>query len=142
MFSTLESSWDRSARRGWSAIASFTFQALALSLLLAIPMFWVQGPPSLHWFQPITAPITQASPAEMPIAHERNSANPVSNPINSVSIAPRYFQPTTPFNDDHAVEPPPDLATLGVEPGDRNGVLHGLGKAIPTVVPKPPAPIH
>ena len=45
MFSTLESSWDRSARRGWSAAASFTLQAMALSLLLVIPMFWAQGPP-------------------------------------------------------------------------------------------------
>ena len=63
MFSTLESSWDKSARRGWSAIASFTFQAMALSLLVAIPMFWVQGPPRLQWLQPLMAPIRrQGSP--------------------------------------------------------------------------------
>ena len=69
MFSTLESSWDRSARRGWSAAASFTLQAMALSLLLAIPMFWVQGPPRLQWLQTITVPPmrSRAVPAEVPL---------------------------------------------------------------------------
>ncbi len=36
MFSTLESTWDQSARRGWTTLASFTMQAFGLSLLLAI----------------------------------------------------------------------------------------------------------
>jgi len=49
MFSTLESSWDQSARRGRAALASFTLQAFGLSLLLAIPLFTIQGPPKLQW---------------------------------------------------------------------------------------------
>lgn len=38
MFSTLESTWDRSARRGWTTLASFGVQAMALSLLLLLPL--------------------------------------------------------------------------------------------------------
>ena len=45
MFSTLESTWDRSVRREWSTLASFGFQAMALSLLLLIPLLTIQGPP-------------------------------------------------------------------------------------------------
>jgi protein TonB len=58
MFSTLESAWDRSARRGWSTLVSFGFQAMALSLLLLVPLVWVQGPPKLdllermHFLEP------------------------------------------------------------------------------------------
>ncbi|MGA2335380.1 MAG: hypothetical protein WBQ19_02135 [Terriglobales bacterium] len=50
-FSTLETSWDQSARRGWTTIASFTIQALELSVLFAIPLIWVQRPPRVHWLQ-------------------------------------------------------------------------------------------
>ncbi len=47
MFSALETTWDRSARRRWTTVASFTMQALAVSMLLAIPLLTVQGPPRL-----------------------------------------------------------------------------------------------
>jgi hypothetical protein len=44
---TLDAAWDQSSRRR-STLASFTMQALALSLLLAIALLWVQGPPRLR----------------------------------------------------------------------------------------------
>ena len=59
MFNTLESNWDESTHRGWTALASFTMQALGLSLLLAIPLIWVQKPPQVQWLQravPATSP--------------------------------------------------------------------------------------
>jgi len=55
MFSSLESAWDQSVRRGWTTLASFTMQALALSLLLAISWIWVGRPPEVRWLQ-ISAP--------------------------------------------------------------------------------------
>jgi periplasmic protein TonB len=56
MFSTLESTWDNSARRGWTTLASFTMQALALSLLLVISLIWV-APPQVRWLQ-LSTPAT------------------------------------------------------------------------------------
>jgi hypothetical protein len=41
MFSALESNWDQSARRGWTTLASFTMQALGLSLFVAVSLIWV-----------------------------------------------------------------------------------------------------
>jgi protein TonB len=142
MFSTLESSWDRSARRGWSAVASFTLQATALSLLLAIPLFWVQGPPRLQWLQPLTAPMAQAPPATTPVAHERYSANSVSNILNDRLITPQRIPTTTPKIDDRDLGPAPDLANIRFGRGNSNAVPYGLGDAIPVVTPKPPTPIH
>jgi protein TonB len=140
MFNTLESSWDKSARRGWSAVASFTFQAMALSLLLMIPMFWVQGPPRLHWLQPITAPLTQAPPAPTPVAPEHYSANSVSNILNHQLITPQRIPTSTPRIDDRDFGPAPDLANVQFERGGSGTVPYGLGVAIPVVTPKPPAP--
>jgi hypothetical protein len=58
MFSALETSWDQSPRRRWTTVASFTLQALGLSLLLAIPLLTVQGPPRLEWItSPFFAPL-------------------------------------------------------------------------------------
>ncbi len=50
MFSTLESNWDQSAHQGQATLASFAMQALGLSLLLAIPLLTIQGPPKLQRF--------------------------------------------------------------------------------------------
>ena len=66
MFHTLESTWDQSARRGWTTVASFTMQALALSLLLLIPLFTIQGPPRLAWLDPAVLAPPPAPPAPQP----------------------------------------------------------------------------
>src|SRR5258708_25120677 len=142
MFSTLESSWDKSARRGWWAIASFSFQAMALSLLLAIPMFWVQGPPRLHWLQPLNAPMTQTPAAPEPVTRQHYTANSVSNILNNQVIAPRYIPHGTPVIDDRDVGPAPDLGSVRFGRTDADAVPYGLGNTIPVVTPKPPAATH
>jgi protein TonB len=140
MFSTLESSWDKSARRGWSAAASFAFQAMALSLLLVIPMFWIQVPPTLHWFQPVTTALTQP-PTQVPVARERQSGGFVAAIIRNVPVPPRYISRSWPRIGDNAVEQAPDLTTIGVGSGQKDGVLHSIGVGIP-VAPQPTAPPH
>jgi protein TonB len=69
MFNTLESNWDESTHRGWTALASFTMLALGLSLLLAIPLIWVQKPPEVQWLQR-AVPGTFASPPVREIENE------------------------------------------------------------------------
>lgn len=80
MFNTLESTWDHSARRGWSTLASFGCQAMALSLLLLVPLIWVQGPPKLdlieraHFLEP---PV--GTPAPQQPAGERHPVQRSTN---------------------------------------------------------------
>lgn len=142
MFSTLESSWDHSARRGWSAIASFTFQAMALSLLVAIPMFWVQGPPRLQWLQPLIAP-AQAPPAP-PVPRQpsvRNSTN-----LNGEHVVqPPSIPDTIAQVRDTPVAEAPDINQLGVIGGTgpaRRGVPGSIGEANVAPPPRPPVPTH
>src|ERR1700681_4005123 len=88
MFSTLESAWDHSARRGWTTLASFSMEALGLSLLLAIPLIWVQRPPQLHWLERLGSPTTLAPPAATQ-AHAHSTGTAVSNPPQRPFITPR-----------------------------------------------------
>src|SRR5258705_8567752 len=143
MFSTLESSWDHSGRRGWSAVASFAFQAMAMSLLLAIPLFWVQGPPRLQWLRTINIPPVQ-SPAPPPqVTREHYAAGSVSNLLNGRVITPSYIPTITPRIGDNVLGPPaPDLANVRFGRSGPGDVAYSLGGSLPIVAPKPPAPTH
>ena len=142
MFNTLESSWDHSARRGWSAIASFTFQALALSLLLAIPMFWVQGPPSLHWLQPLMAPAQASATPPLPRQPSpRNSTN-----LNGEQVVqPPSIPDTIADVQDTPVAEAPDinqLAVIGATGPASRGIADSIGESNVAPPPRPPAPTH
>ena len=144
MFSTLESTWDQSAHRGWTTLASFTMQALALSLLFAISSIWVGRPPQVRWLQ-IATPAAFTPPATEP-ARGHNTATAVSNPNREQIITP----PSIPrqiaavndaaVNETDSVPPAPDLPTSGFGSGHgrRDGVPHGLGENIPVVIPAHP----
>ncbi|MFY9561546.1 MAG: TonB family protein [Terriglobales bacterium] len=140
MFSTLESSWDQSARRGWSAVASFGFQVMALSLLLAIPLIWVQGPPRLQWLQPLTAPLAQTPPAP-PLQHRQTASS--SNMVGTQLQTPPSIPPRVAQIQDTGPITPPDLPP-GVwgstGPNSPAGVLNSIGNTLPIAVLKPPAP--
>jgi periplasmic protein TonB len=144
MFSTLESNWDHSARRGWTTLASFTMQALGLSLLLAIPLIWVQRPPQLHWLERLASPAAITPPAATQAAHAHSAATAVNNLSQRPFIAPRSIPlQIAAINDADSVPPAPEFPTIGTGsgrgPGD--GVAHGLGDSIPVVIPAHPAAV-
>jgi protein TonB len=142
MFSTLETSWDRSARRGWTTLASFTMQALGLTLLLAIPLIWVQRPPRVQWLQPLTSPAAVTPPAATEAEPARSTATAVSNLLLRQIVAPSIPQASAIDNADSAPPAPPLPNTgwgSGHEPGGR--VLDGIGSGFPVVIPQQPVPV-
>lgn len=143
MFNALESTWDHSGRRRWTTLASFTMQALGLSLLLAIPLLWVQGPPQLRWFDPHilvppSAPAAPAPPAAQQAVHSSN--------VNGEHLLPPTAIPTSILHvDDLGVPPAPDLGNVGVNDGighSRPGVANSLGDNTALAPTPPPAPTH
>jgi protein TonB len=141
MFSTLESNWDHSARRGWTTLASFAMQALGLSLLLAIPLVWVQRPPQLHWLERLVSPTALTPPAATQAAHTHSAATAVSSLPQRPFIAPRSIpRHAGVINDADSVLPAPDFPTIGTGSGrgSGDGVAHGLGDSIPVVIPAHP----
>ncbi|MFY9907919.1 MAG: energy transducer TonB [Terriglobales bacterium] len=142
MFNALESTWNQSARRrGWTTLASFTMQALALSLLLAISLFWVEGPPQVRWLQ-LAAPASFTPvAAEQPAPGHHTSA--AVNPRPSEFVAPPSI-PTQIVStvDDSSVPAAPDFSSIdngNIRSGRGGaGVDHGIGD-IPVVIPPRPA---
>ena len=142
MFQTLETTWDRSGRRRWSTLASFTMQALALSLLLVVPLIWVQGPPRLQW---IDASIFSPPPAPAPPA----PANAQRTAHASEVSGEHLFQPpaiplTITQVDDADAPPAPGLNDIGVAGSTgtgQRGILRSIGDQVAALPPPPPAPV-
>ena len=146
MFNTLESTWDQSAhRRGWTTLASFTMQALALSLLLAISLLWVGGPPQVRWLQ-LTAPASFTPLAAEQPARGRHTSAPVCNSRPDQIVAPRSIpRHVVSIGDDNSVPAAPDFSSI--DSGDIRsgrggaGAAHGIGDGLPVVIPPRPAAV-
>ncbi|MGD0416064.1 MAG: energy transducer TonB [Terriglobales bacterium] len=141
MFSTLESTWDQSARRGWTTLASFTMQALALSLLFAVSLIWIERPPQVRWLQ-LTAPAAFTPPAAEQPASGHHTVAAVSNPRSGEIVAPRWIARQIATSDDSdSVPAAPDFSSIGTGPGrgPGDGVPHSIGDGIPLVIPARPA---
>src|ERR1017187_3152317 len=122
MFTTLESTWDQSARRGRATLASFTIQALSLSLLCAVSMLWVERPPQVRWLQiPATATFSPAEPAPpKPAVHQHVTAATVSNVFHGQVITPPFIPlHAAQIDDSKRCPPAPHPPALGSLPGRR-----------------------
>jgi periplasmic protein TonB len=141
MFSALETSWDQSPRRRWTTVASFSVQALGLSLLLAIPMLTVQGPPRLEWItSPFFAP--PSAPAPRAPQHPQGTIR-TSNLHNGILLQPPTIPHGTPQVNDAAVAAAPDFDDTGVVGGTGRrgpGVPGSTGDQSAFAPPPPPAP--
>jgi|GEM_PF-5526368 len=72
-----DSAWENRSHRGWTALASFTLQALALSVLLVLPILYSSFVPSLEFIRPV-APLAQPAPVPES-AHAARSSPRTSN---------------------------------------------------------------
>jgi protein TonB len=139
MFSTLETTLDRSGSRGWTTFASFTFQALALSLLLLIPLFSIQGPPRLEWLRTLVAPTREVS-APLPMQVVQSHGNSFSNLAGTHILMPsRIPQHAAQITD---VGLPPTIGAGNSDPS--GGYIPGAipfvgGPAMPILSVKQPA---
>jgi protein TonB len=117
-------------------------QAVALSLLLAIPLLTIQGPPKLQW---INGPIlTPPPPPAPPVRGPR--------PIDSSNISegriqqPPRIPPTIASLHEQLIGSSPDVSGLGAEGGTGTrgrGVFNSIGNSVDvTPLPPLPAPVH
>lgn len=141
MFSTLETTWDRSARRGWSTLASFGFQAMAVSLLLLTPLIWIQGPPKLRWFE--SPQILMPPPAAAPPASGERRSTPSTNLSGTHFVEPPTIPTTIAILNEQPVASAPDI-DRGAVPGGINtgrrggGVWNSMGNSVEMASPPPP----
>ncbi len=140
MFNTLESNWDQSAHRGWTTLASFTMQALGLSLLLLIPLFVIQGPPRLQW---IDGSVISPPPAPAPPPSGPRPVHPTdSNLSQGQLMQPRVIPLTITTLNETQVGAAPDLdgGVVGATGRSGRGVPGSLGVGVEVTPPPTPVP--
>lgn len=139
-----ESPWANRSRRGWTTLASFAVQALAVGLLLVLPLLYTGAIPQLHKLEVINLPQGHIEPpAAMRVI--RQTSVPLSNLSNNRLVAP----PEVPQHIAHIAEsvPPPPVDVTGIPGGTRQGgpagsAIDGVVNGFSSVaVAPPPAPV-
>jgi periplasmic protein TonB len=143
MFGTLETTWDHSARRRWTTLASFTAQLIALSSLVVLSMIWVELPPQVHWLQ-ISAPASFTPGAETHAAPQRGERTTTTNPRRTEIFVPTSIPlQTSMSNDADSAPSAPEFSDFGIGTGRRSGneVLNGIGDGVRVAIPPRPVAV-
>ena len=141
--SVCDSPWANRSHRGWTTLASFAVQALAVGFLLLLPLLYTEGIPRLQSMtQDLIAPAPP--PALPPPTNVRQARPPASNLLSDGRIIAPQSIPTHTAQVVDTVPPlPVDIRQLGVANGigdrfARNGVPYGTGIGLSPVTPPPP----
>lgn len=142
---TIRSSWDERSRRGLTTLTSFGLQALAVGVLLIVPLLRPTGLPLFH---SLSTPVTLGRPlGEPPAPRTHSGATATTVPTNPADITLRM--PTRIPNEIPAAgdDRPPQVTGFGSANGDPGrgdpGGLRNLFSGSQPVLPvaAPPAKI-
>ena len=142
--STLNSSWDERSRRGLTALTSFGIQALAVGVLLIVPLLRPLGLPSLR---PLSTPVSLGRPLEdapTTVTHASGSAVAPNNPAAVTLRMPTRIPNGIP---DASDDGPPAVGQSGPYiPGasglvSPDGVRDALGTGTRPILPVTPVTV-
>jgi periplasmic protein TonB len=139
--SLLDSQWENRSRRGWTTLASFTVQALAVAIALALPLLYTQGLPQLHL-------VSLGAPAGPPPGRPPGESHAHAGHVRPIVVHGFFAPRSTPIGVEpdeskHIEEEAPEC--LGCVPGAieaasrLNPVIDSIGTN-PNVAPPPPPP--
>jgi periplasmic protein TonB len=134
------------SHRGWTTLASFAVQALAIGGLLILPFLYTQGVPQLLWRRdPLVPP---PAPPPLALSGPATSTSPV-NTTGHVLAPPTHFSNSIENpNQADMVPPAPDLPLgYGIrgstgDHGTGTGVLDSIGNGFNVIAPPPPPTSH
>lgn len=139
---TLNSSWDERSRRGWTALTSFGLQAMAVCVLLILPLL---RPTGLPLFRPLATPVSLGQPLGEPPtvrAHASGNTAAPSNPADNVVHVPTQIPHGIPTAGDDV---PPQIGASGPSGAPIMGDPHGVSNVFSTgprpIMPTPPAAV-
>jgi protein TonB len=101
--SMLEISWEQRTRRSWTTMTSFGLQAVAIGVLLLVPLLTTVGLPTART---VSTPISAGRPDSGPVSRPHG---PVSRaipliPFTGRIVAPGHVPPTVARGDDSATQ--------------------------------------
>ena len=140
--SLLENHWTNHGRRGWTTLASFALQTLAIAILLMLPLIYTEGIPRLHLVS-MSAPLPPPGPP--PATQSHAGTRPVeSNLFHGIVVSP----PTIPVGVTPILNEPAPTETCtvcvpgGIGPAtNTNPIPGGFGTTATFVPPPPPKPV-
>lgn len=141
-----DSAWANRGHRGWTTLASFAVQALAVSLLLLLPLVYPQGLPRLALTEYLIAPAAPPGAPPAPEVRPRPVNPAASNMIGHILVAPTQIPTAIAQLNESAVPPVPEVPAGYWVPGGtgpagaRNPVLDSIGNGLNSIAPPPPAP--
>jgi protein TonB len=144
--SLLQTSADQRMRRSWTTLSSFGLQALAMGLLLLLPLVRPDRIPLLHRLAtPVSLgqPVPDAAPMR---AHAGSRTPTPSNVLNTQVLEPtRIPSVVAQINEDVPPQPFGSIGS-GTATGPVSGVPNGIssidGTGSAPVLATPPAPSH
>jgi protein TonB len=120
---TLGSSWNDRSRRGLTTLTSLGIQALAVAVLLLLPLLRPQGLPSFHQ---LSTPVSLGQPSTEPAPAGTRAGAGSAAPHASVDVLLR-MPSRIPKGIPAAGDDPPQLESLGSAiPGTPNGNSSGV----------------
>jgi len=140
--SLLDDYWAARSRRGWTTTVSFAVQAVAVGVLLLLPLLYTQGLPQPQLIAALVAPTPPPAPATPTRA--RNIRANASNLSSQGQVIAPLAVPREILHVDETTAPPPvDAGGIGVvgsigNSTARNGVLDSIGTGLNSIAPLPP----
>ena len=137
-----DNAWANRSHRGWTALASFTAQALAIAGLMVLPLLYTQGMPRLTLLGSVIAPVPPPAPGTPRAA--RSQSQVVSGLAEQVlrrpAPIPRGFSAPG-DGDDSGSEPPtgPWETGSGGNHWGRDSMPDVIGTGMNPAIP--PAPL-
>lgn len=87
--SLLETSRSQTTRRSWTTLTSFALEALAIGLLLLLPLWKTVGLPAVR---PLSTPLALGHAGPAPVSHARSSSptHPMTTSVTPILVAPGH----------------------------------------------------
>jgi len=133
-----DSLWDRRSGLGWTTLASFALQALAVGGLLTLPFLSTQSLQELPFVTHLMVPVSQATTH----VQMREAQGPGTVSIDPVFIVPPRHTPIGLCKPDEGEAALPNLPighgnadATGI--GDPAGVIGSIGETLPVLKPAP-----
>jgi protein TonB len=134
-------SWANRSHRGWTALASFAAQMLAIAGLLVLPLFYTQAMPRLALLGAVIAPAPPPAPGVGRTVRSEVIRNFDEDALHLPTPFPRAFSNSNAHDGDALISELPAGPGVPGGNGDRRGgsILDAIGPAPDSLMPLAPS---
>lgn len=137
-----DSSWANRSHRGWTALASFAAQALAVAGLLVLPLFYTQALPHLALLGTVIAPEPPPAPMATRAAQSQVISSLGEHALRFLTPIPRASSTSSSLDADASFSELPAGPGVPGATGDHTGgtsILDGIGPVSNSLMPLAPS---